>query len=363
MKRRLAIIWIMVLAMVSMGMSALAMHVEFKEDMLSATGLPVDGGAEEALQAREFELLGTDEDGAYLIFVNNRFMKLDAEALAPVLETIGAETAAALPSITSYETLQRRMSGDEVQALQQKLIDLEIMDGGADGSFGRQSERAVSQFQEAMGLEATGVADPMLQMLMDSVKAEPVIVDAVAASDSPKDPFAVISGKTEANLDAAADLGLTLDYDDMAGSGMISKGSPLAYTAPSKSDLDRRSFELRFGLRAEQGEGEVTVTPVLEIVSTGVQRPIMEEVVIKSGDERHTFPVEGMDDGVSGLMALESARVALDAETVELLANAADNGELKVRVTCRYGEYDIEFTGEALKNAAEIGQAALRLND
>ena len=377
MKRRLSMIGITVLAMAAMGMGANAMHVEFSGEPFSAnavlTGPDIspDNETINVLQTNAFDLLGTDENGAYLVFTNSRYYRVDGEALSGVLDALGVERAEALPSISAYQSLQRRMSGDEVTKLQQMLIDLEFMESGADGNFGGQSERAVSGFQRAMGLEETGVADPMLQMLMESVKAEPVIVDGKAAepeASAVKDPFALISGKTEANLDAAADLGLTLDYDDIAGTGMISLGDPLPYEVSASSDLERRSFTLRFGLRVAPAEGDdesdgIAVTPVLEIVCAGVQRPIMREVLLKSGDERRAFPIETLDEGLDGLLALESARVPLDAEAVEMLANAADNGELKVRVSCRYGEYDIEFTGEALSNAARVGQAALRLND
>lgn len=386
MKRRLAMVGIMVLSMASMGVGAQAMHVEFESEPFRATAVQVSNGAAAELETRGFELLGTDENGAYLIYVNDgvsesplppdedswedeetvtqvyangRFLRLNEEALAGVLQTVGAET---LPSIASYPSLERRMTGDDVVRLQETLIELEFLKGSADGYFGGQSQRAVSAFQRAMGLEETGVADPMLQMLMDSVRAKPVTVEASAVV--PADPYTAISGKTEANLDAAVDLGLTLDYDDIAGVGMISKGAPFTYAADARSDLDRRSFALRFGLRAEENEaGEVSVVPVLEITCTGVQRSIMQEALIKSGDERHSYTIENQTDGLSGLMAVETAWVALDDETVEMLANAADNGELKVRVTCRYGEYDIVFSGESLENAAQVGEAALRLND
>ena len=47
--------------------------------------------------------------------------------------------------------------GDDVKALQQALIKLGYLGGGADGIFGKKTEKAVRDFQTANGLDATGV--------------------------------------------------------------------------------------------------------------------------------------------------------------------------------------------------------------
>ena len=360
MKRRLGLIWVMVLAMALTGMCAHAMPLKFSDEPLAVTAAQVSDGEAYDLEAEEIQLLGKDEDGDYLIFADGRFLKADADALADALRAIGA-AADSLPAITDYQPLARRDTGDEVVKLQNTLIALGYMEGEADGNYGSQSRRAVEAFQRELGLEETGEADPLLQMLMDSMQAE--ALDASKSAD-PAVQFAAISGKTEANLDAAVDLGLTLDYDDVAGIGMITRGAPIAYDVPAESDIDKRAFALSFGLGVRQDEdGEIEVAPVLEVVCTGVQRPVMEEIILKSGDERHNLAVTSLDDGLSGLMAVETTRLPLDDETVEMLANAADEGELKIRVGCRYGDYDIPLTRDELKNIALIGEAALGLDD
>ena len=57
------------------------------------------------------------------------------------------------------EPLKKGDKGDEVKALQQKLIEHNYLAGGADGSFGGKTEKAVKMVQEDAGLEQTGVAD------------------------------------------------------------------------------------------------------------------------------------------------------------------------------------------------------------
>lgn len=62
-----------------------------------------------------------------------------------------------------YGTLQRGIKSDEVQALQQRLIDLGYLKGTADGSFGQMTEDAIKAAQEAFGMEANGIADNAFQ--------------------------------------------------------------------------------------------------------------------------------------------------------------------------------------------------------
>lgn len=47
--------------------------------------------------------------------------------------------------------------------LQNRLVQLNYLNGSADGVFGAATEKAVKEFQKNNGLEATGIADPMTQ--------------------------------------------------------------------------------------------------------------------------------------------------------------------------------------------------------
>lgn len=57
------------------------------------------------------------------------------------------------------EVLSRGSQGNNVLLMQQRLIELEYLSGGADGKFGAKTESAVKLFQETMGLTVTGIAD------------------------------------------------------------------------------------------------------------------------------------------------------------------------------------------------------------
>lgn len=55
--------------------------------------------------------------------------------------------------------LQKGDKGDEVQNMQAMLVEMGYLAGTPDGDFGGKTEAAVIAYQEAMGIEATGIAD------------------------------------------------------------------------------------------------------------------------------------------------------------------------------------------------------------
>ena len=71
-------------------------------------------------------------------------------------------------SARMYETLQKGSKGAEVKALQAALIELGYLSGKADGAFGSGTMAAVQAFQEAEGIEATGIADHNTQVKLFS---------------------------------------------------------------------------------------------------------------------------------------------------------------------------------------------------
>ncbi|MBQ3423824.1 MAG: leucine-rich repeat protein [Clostridia bacterium] len=62
-----------------------------------------------------------------------------------------------------YPPLARGDRGEGVRALQQALIDMGVLEGAADGSYGPKTAAAVSAAQQAFGMEAYGVASALFQ--------------------------------------------------------------------------------------------------------------------------------------------------------------------------------------------------------
>jgi len=67
---------------------------------------------------------------------------------------------------TEYRVLAKGSKGNDVKALQEKLIAMGYLTGKADGVFGNMSKEAVSAYQQAMGLEVTGEADAEMQRMI-----------------------------------------------------------------------------------------------------------------------------------------------------------------------------------------------------
>lgn len=114
-----------------------------------------------AIAAGEKHTVGLKSDGTVVAVGDNTSGQCD------VSEWNGIKVPANIP----YPTLQRGDKGDAVKALQQRLIELGYLDGAADGDFGRKSEAAVQAFQQANGLDVTGVANDATQHALYSESA------------------------------------------------------------------------------------------------------------------------------------------------------------------------------------------------
>ena len=69
----------------------------------------------------------------------------------------------------ALRTLRKGSRGERVKALQNRLIDLGLLTGAADGAFGSRTEKAVLAFQQQMQLDQPdGIVSPALFKLMES---------------------------------------------------------------------------------------------------------------------------------------------------------------------------------------------------
>jgi peptidoglycan hydrolase-like protein with peptidoglycan-binding domain len=62
--------------------------------------------------------------------------------------------------VSAHTALRYGIRGSEVQKMQQRLIDLKILSGRADGRFGPATRSAVIRFQKLKGLKQDGIAGP-----------------------------------------------------------------------------------------------------------------------------------------------------------------------------------------------------------
>ncbi len=110
--------------------------------------------------------------------VNDSIAKLKSAKSAVELTGIinGAEiTVAATPTPAptqrAYTTLSNGDKGDAVLTLQNRLYELGFFMDDRDGAFGNKTMTALKIFQQAVGLEATGIADSKTQAALYSETA------------------------------------------------------------------------------------------------------------------------------------------------------------------------------------------------
>ncbi len=109
------------------------------------------------------------EMGYRLVTMNEMFGYPDNE-VQPLTKT--EEELKQIPPLLPYtEVLVELKKGHynySAKKLQQRLIDLGWLEGGADGAYGDKTRIAVGYFQQAVGMEPTGVATVELQKILYS---------------------------------------------------------------------------------------------------------------------------------------------------------------------------------------------------
>ena len=76
----------------------------------------------------------------------------------PTASPTPAPTAEPTAAPTEIPTLKQGAKGDDVKAMQERLIELGYLSGTADGDFGGGTHQAVKDFQICNGLKEDGVA-------------------------------------------------------------------------------------------------------------------------------------------------------------------------------------------------------------
>ena len=106
---------------------------------------------------------------SFLVPKSERFQKFSA----PFIERITTpRTAPAAPVLLDFESLEPGSKGEQVIALQTYLKEAGYLKGLVDGDYGKGTRTAVTAFQKANGLEATGVADQATIQKINQLHAE-----------------------------------------------------------------------------------------------------------------------------------------------------------------------------------------------
>ena len=96
-----------------------------------------------------------------------------------------APTDPPAPTAVPTRMLKKNSTGEDVKKLQQALIDLGYLADAADGTFGANTQEAVTRFQAVNGLSADGLAGAKTQELLYSGSA-------LSADQAPKPDFLIL---------------------------------------------------------------------------------------------------------------------------------------------------------------------------
>ena len=353
-----AMILFLALVLMLVGSTALAMPIRITSGTMTIPATSGEDALEEKLELDSFQLLATNAEGGYVIYAEGQFYNVAAEVLQPLFASMGAPS---VPALSDLNPLARGANNDDVKRLQEALASLGYLEGAVDGDFGGGTERAIKALQADEGLEQTGKADELLQLLVQSMAAQPVEVNLVV---DPAEMYAQIEGRTNVDLQPVIDSGLAFSYDDMIGEGFITDGTKISYDASGVADIDKYELSVAFGLLVRQNEnGEVDVLPAAKVSCLCVRRPVLNELTIKAGAtaQKGSAAFESLQATLSGVDSLEQGVVLLDDSMVDALAAASEAGELKLRLTGQYNTFDFVAGKEQLASLTKIGQLAQQI--
>lgn len=146
---------------------------------------PADGGSSDTISSSpqddeiEASTTGSGSDGSSAA-------EAPTTTEAPDDDPAEAETTTTEPEIDPDDLLAPVSPGDrgdDVVALQERLHELGVGPGAADGDYGRRTEAAVSVFQELVDLRPTGVADRRTMQALATYEYDGPVLAAGDESD------------------------------------------------------------------------------------------------------------------------------------------------------------------------------------
>jgi len=178
---------------------------------------------------------------------------------APPTTTTKATTTT---TTTAKKSLKQGMSGDDVTAMQKRLIELGYMDAKATGYFGRQTENALKAFQRAVSLTPDGVfgeetqsklfADNAPQMTTTTATtATTTTTTAATTTTTTTSSNAQTSSTQPSQTDSSAVQTTTSAVDDTTTSTVTTTTLPPTpieqFRASAAEDAEASYVELEFG--------------------------------------------------------------------------------------------------------------------
>ena len=350
---------VLVLALICWAGTAGAASIQISNGPVSLTAVSLTDGEEFKATADTLQIAGTYADGDCLVRIGNRVGRVSADALEKALILSEGIDALALTVIDENTApLGDSAKGKPVSQLQVALRTLGYFSGTAGGTMDKKTREAITAFQQAVGLEASGEADIVTRLLAEAMAEEPVEMEGMP---DPEALYAPIIGKTDADLTVLMESGLRMEYDEMSGNGFISDGNTMTVDASGTSDLEKYEVTVRIGLATWEDGGKAGIVPAILYRCVCVRRPVMTGATVKAGEYRGSAATDALSAGLEGLYTVEEGRVLLTEEMAQALAAAEQTGELKIRIEGMYRSFDLEASADMLEGLAKIGEVALSL--
>lgn len=223
---------------------------------------PSSSGKSLALLERGAELTVTSRSGDWLAveyngqkgYISGDYVRLSTGEAGSV-----APSVTVAPSVETTDGLTVGSRGENVRALQQKLIDLGYLSGSADGFFGSHTEKALLAFQKAQGLSADGVAGSMTLSALENAQFGGNTGEAPSGSDDSSTGTTLLKkGDQGENVRALQSSLITLGYLTGEADGQYGSATKAAVTA----------FQAASGLKADGQAGEKTQNAIASAIKS-----------------------------------------------------------------------------------------------
>ena len=299
-------------------------------------------------QVRKIDILGRVSEEWNAVILGNQVGYVSTEDLETLIPKLDLETLPAAWDMTDYAV---GSSGDGAAAIQEQLIELEYLTGTADGIYGNGTAGAVSDFQSACNLEATGTADAVTQWLLQK-KTQKENEEPLKLEYPPvfhvEEKFAAFYQKTDIDLTAFLDPSWKLEYDEYRGIGTLAMKPELVLGSmeTGSSAIEKLSAETYLELSViSDEEGKVTMQPIICIRTRGAFRPYIKNLYLKTGEDVYELPVAEQKSSIENTDVLEISKITLISDAGNAL-KAADENSIILLAEGQNQDFQIPFTGD-----------------
>ena len=311
--------------------------------------MPVEAEDKGVVELKEFELYGLLDEENVLILYDGKGTSVSREAFESLLPTIDLES---YPTAEGKTNLNQGARSDVVKSIQQTLIDTGYLEGTADGSYGGKTSDALRRFQTDHRLDATGAADILTQMILETAKdgrANEVLRVSYPAVLTKEEKFAGILDSVEVDLEPFVSTDWRFSYDKFAGTGKLDSDLPAGQVVVEGADIDRITLDASFKIMLVRAAktGIIAFKPAIVVESAGAYRPYVQSAVFNRGTDLVTVSKGMVSTGdLNGASLTEFTYIPLTAAAVEFLK---EGGDIDVRIKGKNQDYDFTLEVDEAK--------------